>query len=80
MCRRRGRALGSWLVLSRVHWVRPELAVEVKYLSWNNLLRQLIYQELREDKVFTNGHEVETALAGYAALAGTAAHGSGDYD
>jgi hypothetical protein len=43
-------------------------------------LRQLIYQELREDKVFTNGHEVETALAGYAALAGTAAHGSGDYD
>jgi ATP dependent DNA ligase C terminal region len=43
---------GSALVLSRVHWVRPELVVEVKYLSWtdDNLLRQVIYQGLREDK------------------------------
>ena len=43
---------GSPLVLSRVHWVRPELVVEVKYLSWtdDNLLRQVIYQGLREDK------------------------------
>jgi len=32
--------------------VRPELVVEVKFLSWTdeNLLRQVIYQGLREDK------------------------------
>jgi bifunctional non-homologous end joining protein LigD len=36
-----------------VHWVRPELVVEVKYLSWtdDNLLRQVIYQGLREDEL-----------------------------
>jgi ATP-dependent DNA ligase len=28
-----------------VHWVRPELVVEVKYLTWtdDNLRRQVIY-------------------------------------
>jgi ATP dependent DNA ligase C terminal region len=38
--------------LSRVHWVRPELVAEVKYLTWtdDNLLRQVVYQGLREDK------------------------------
>ena len=43
---------GSPLVLSRVHWVRPELVVEVKFLTWTQegLLRQVIYQGLREDK------------------------------
>jgi ATP-dependent DNA ligase len=43
---------GSPLVLSRVHWVRPELVAEAKYLAWtdDNLLRQVIYQGLREDK------------------------------
>jgi DNA ligase D-like protein (predicted ligase) len=43
---------GSPLVLSRVHWVRPELVAEVKYLTWtdDNLLRQVIYQGLRDDK------------------------------
>jgi ATP-dependent DNA ligase len=43
---------GSPLVLSRVHWVRPELVAEVKYLTWtdDNLLRQVIYEGLREDK------------------------------
>jgi hypothetical protein len=42
----------SPLVLSRVHWVRPELVVEVKFLTWTQegLLRQVIYQGLREDK------------------------------
>jgi ATP-dependent DNA ligase len=46
---------GSPLVLSRVHWVRPELVAEVKYLTWtdDNLLRQVIYQGLREDKAPT---------------------------
>jgi len=39
-------------VLSRVHWVRPELVAEVKFLSWteDNLLRQVVYEGLREDK------------------------------
>jgi bifunctional non-homologous end joining protein LigD len=48
----RTNRFGSPLVLSRVHWVRPELVVEVKYLSWtdDNLLRQVAYEGLREDK------------------------------
>jgi ATP-dependent DNA ligase len=43
---------GSPLVLSRVHWVRPELVAEVKYLTGtdDNLLRQVVYEGLREDK------------------------------
>jgi bifunctional non-homologous end joining protein LigD len=43
---------GSPLVLSRVHWVRPELVAEVKYLTWtgDSLLRQVVYEGLREDK------------------------------
>lgn len=43
---------GSPLELSRVHWVPPELVVAVKYLAWTEqgLLRQVIYQRLREDK------------------------------
>jgi ATP-dependent DNA ligase len=43
---------GTPLVLSRVHWAPPELVVEVKYLTWtdDNLLRQVVYEGLREDK------------------------------
>jgi bifunctional non-homologous end joining protein LigD len=43
---------GSPLGLSRVRWVMPELVVEVKYLAWtgDNLLRQVVYEGLREDK------------------------------
>jgi DNA ligase D-like protein (predicted ligase) len=43
---------GSPLVLSRVHWLQPELVVEVKFLTWteDNLLRQVVYEGLREDK------------------------------
>ena len=43
---------GSPLILSRVHWVRPELVAEVRFLAWTNdgLLRQVIYQGLREAK------------------------------
>jgi len=39
----RDSRVGSPLVLSRVHWVRPELVAEVKYLTWtaDSLLRQL---------------------------------------
>ena len=48
----RTNRFGSPLVLSRVHWVRPELVVEVKYLTWtgDNLLRQVVYEGLREDQ------------------------------
>jgi ATP-dependent DNA ligase len=48
----RGSRFGSPLVLSRVHWVRPELVVEVKFLAWteDNLLRQVVYEGLRQDK------------------------------
>src|SRR5437764_1734101 len=31
----RGSRFGSPLVLSRVHWVRPEMVVEVRYVEWN---------------------------------------------
>jgi DNA ligase D-like protein (predicted ligase) len=43
---------GSPLELSRVHWVKPELVVEVTYLTWteDNLLRQVSYQGERQDK------------------------------
>jgi bifunctional non-homologous end joining protein LigD len=42
---------GSPLVLSRLHWVRPELVVEVKFLAWTaeGLSRQVVYEGLRED-------------------------------
>jgi ATP-dependent DNA ligase len=30
----RGSRFGSPLVLSRVHWVRPEVVAEVKFLTW----------------------------------------------
>jgi bifunctional non-homologous end joining protein LigD len=48
----RNSRFGSPLVLSRVHWVRPELVAEVKDLTWtaDNLLRQVVYEGLREDK------------------------------
>ena len=51
----RSNRFGSPLVLSRVHWVRPELVAEVKYLTWtdDNLLRQVVYEGLREDKPAT---------------------------
>jgi ATP-dependent DNA ligase len=39
-------------VLSRVHWVWPELLVQFKYLTWTDdgLLRQIVYEGVREDK------------------------------
>ena len=48
----RGSRFGSPLILSRVHWVRPELLAEVTYLEWTDdgLLRQVVYQGLRGDK------------------------------
>src|SRR5271170_8221426 len=54
----RSTRFGSPLVLSRVHWVRPELVAEVKYLTWteDNLLRQVVYEGLREDKPAAEVH------------------------
>jgi DNA ligase D-like protein (predicted ligase) len=52
----RDSRFGSPLLLARVHWVRPELVAEVKYLTWteDNLLRQVVYEGLREDKPATD--------------------------
>jgi DNA ligase D-like protein (predicted ligase) len=43
---------GSPLVLSRVHWVHPEMVVEVSYVEWtpDRLLRHVVYLGEREDK------------------------------
>jgi bifunctional non-homologous end joining protein LigD len=48
----RDSRFGSPLKLAKVHWVRPEVVVEVTYLTWteDNLLRQVSYQGQREDK------------------------------
>ena len=43
---------GSPLVLSRVHWVEPQLVAEITYLTWteDGLLRHTVYVGLRSDK------------------------------
>ena len=43
---------GSPLVLSRVHWVEPNVVAEITYLTWtaDGLLRHTVYVGLREDK------------------------------
>ena len=48
----RSSRFGSPLVLGRVHWIRPELVAEVKFLTGtdDNLLRQVVCEGLREDK------------------------------
>ena len=48
----RSTRFGSPLALSRVHWVRPDLVAEVRFLArtQDNLLRQVVYEGLREDK------------------------------
>jgi bifunctional non-homologous end joining protein LigD len=48
----RGSRFGSPPRLTRVHWVRPELVAEVKFLTWtdDNLLRQVIYERWQENK------------------------------
>ena len=49
----RGGRFGSPLVLSRVHWVRPEMVVEVSYAEWtpDGLLRHVVYLGERQDKL-----------------------------
>jgi ATP-dependent DNA ligase len=48
----RSTRFGSPLVLSRVHWVEPNLVVEITFLTWtaDGLLRHTVYVGLREDK------------------------------
>jgi hypothetical protein len=52
----RGGRFGSPLVLSRVHWVRPDMVVEVSYVAWtpDRLLRHVVYLGEREDKLATD--------------------------
>ena len=49
---RRADELEAPAVLSRVHWVRPELVIEITYLTLtaDGLVRQAVYQGLRQDK------------------------------
>jgi bifunctional non-homologous end joining protein LigD len=48
----RTNRFGSPLKLSAVHWVKPKLVAEVRYLTWtgDGLLRQVVYLGLRADK------------------------------
>jgi len=48
----RGSRFGSPLVLSRVHWVRPAMVIEITYAEWtpDGLLRHVVYLGEREDK------------------------------
>jgi DNA ligase D-like protein (predicted ligase) len=52
----RSTRFGSPLVLSRVHWVEPQLVAEITYLTWtaDDLLRHTVYVGLREDKPATD--------------------------
>jgi DNA ligase D-like protein (predicted ligase) len=49
----RNSRFGSPLGLSRVHWVRPEMVIEVSYVEWtpDRLLRHVVYLGEREDKL-----------------------------
>jgi ATP-dependent DNA ligase len=49
----RNSRFGSPLVLSRIHWVRAEMVVEVSYVEWtpDGLLRHVVYLGEREDKL-----------------------------
>jgi ATP-dependent DNA ligase len=49
----RGTRFGSPLVLSRIHWVQPEMVAEVSYVEWTPdcLLRHVVYLGEREDKL-----------------------------
>ena len=51
----RNTRFGSPLVLSRVHWVEPQLVAEITYLTWtaDGLLRHTVYVGLRSDKPAT---------------------------
>jgi ATP-dependent DNA ligase len=52
----RGSRFGSPLVLSRVHWVRPKMVVEISYVEStpDGLLRHVVYLGERENKLATD--------------------------
>jgi ATP-dependent DNA ligase len=62
----RATRFGSPLVLSRVHWVWPELVVEVTHLTGteDGLLRQVVYEGLREDMPARELAATETVTPG----------------
>ena len=43
---------GSRAALSRVHWVKPEMVIEVSFLGWteDKLLRHVVFEGVRHDK------------------------------
>ncbi len=59
---------GSPLVLSRVHWVEPNLVAEITYLTWteDGLLRHTVYVGLRSDKPARDVRR-ETPSSGFGA-------------
>lgn len=61
----RDSRFGSPLKLSRVHWVRPEVVVEITYLTWteDNLLRQVSYQGQRGGQAGAPGGPSNSAPA-----------------
>jgi ATP-dependent DNA ligase len=70
----RGSRFGSPLVLSWVHWVRPEMVVEVSYAEWtpDGLLRHVGYVGEREDKPAIEVRRDRPNLAACAIRAGLA--------
>ena len=62
----RDSRFGSPLKLSRVHWVRPELVVEVTYLTWTDdrLLRHVVYEGMRDAQLSARLRPVEQFLPG----------------
>jgi bifunctional non-homologous end joining protein LigD len=61
----RNSRFGSPLVLSRIHWVRPEMVVEGSYAEWtpDGLLRHVVYLGERGDKQASDVRR-DTATAG----------------
>ena len=56
---------GSPMVLSRVHWVEPQLVAEITYLTWtaDGLLRHTVYVGLRSDRPARDGRREESRRA-----------------
>jgi hypothetical protein len=66
----RGTRFGSPLVLSRVHWVKPDMVVEVSYVEWtpDGLLRHVVYLgENRRTRSAAPRHNRGRSLSAFAA-------------
>jgi bifunctional non-homologous end joining protein LigD len=66
---------GSPLKLSDVHWVRPELVCETRFLAWtaDGMLRQAVYQGLRDTPPKQVRHTPPREAAGAQAAGANAA-------